>query len=231
MDSAAGAQAWNLIFDTLAHVYRIWNEQYRSILGLSAVAVFYALAGTNMDLLYNVALLAYLNWDFMAPNAYTAALCLSLLIGCISIMLVAIPSLKSRRSDKSIWQGPNQAYLIPCKTTHRRLFPKKHSFSYSYLTVGIPVDFKGSINGMIGVHDSPRETSGLRPLLPLAKLFSQSWYCIQASDHLQRDYNDLGLRGKLNHFLLSEVRRHLSQSWFVLKETRELIRHCTHMPI
>ncbi|KAL8910450.1 MAG: hypothetical protein Q9171_004244 [Xanthocarpia ochracea] len=32
--------------------------------------------------------------------------------------------------------------LFPSKTSHTRLFPKKHSFTYSYLLVGIPVGWR-----------------------------------------------------------------------------------------
>ncbi|KAI7779881.1 uncharacterized protein LA080_000204 [Diaporthe eres] len=78
---------------------------------------------------------------------------------CLGATLGVLLTFASRSSYESTWLGPGRPYLIPCKTTHRRLVPKPHSFAYSYLTVGIPVGFKGSVNGMIGVE----ENAGIDP--------------------------------------------------------------------
>jgi hypothetical protein len=47
---------------------------------------------------------------------------------------------------------PSKVMFFPGKTSHTRLFPKKYTFSYSYLLVGIPVGWKGSVGGMLAVH-------------------------------------------------------------------------------
>ena len=49
---------------------------------------------------------------------------------------------------KSTAEGPKPLFF-PSRTTHTRLFPKTHSFSYSYLLVGIPVGWQGSVGGML----------------------------------------------------------------------------------
>ncbi|KAK8207937.1 hypothetical protein M8818_004190 [Zalaria obscura] len=84
--------------------------------------------------------------------------------------------------------------LFPSRTTHTRLFPKKHSFSYSYFYVGIPVGWKGNIGSVLAadVH-----------LLP-SKRRSKAWFEVRAADHLERDGTELGLHGKLSKYLRKE---------------------------
>lgn len=174
-----------------------------SFLALSVVAAFYAVTGTKLDVVYNATLLAYFNWDALTSCIPTFIRYFPSLFICTGIMAVALYNFAPLTSHETTWQGPGQPYLIPCKTTHRRLFPKKHSFSYSYLTIGVPVDFRGSVNGMIGVDEDP--IPSFRGLVPFANLLSRSWYYVQSSDHLQRGQHGLCLRGKLSLFLLSEV--------------------------
>ncbi|KAI2618149.1 hypothetical protein GGR54DRAFT_606206 [Hypoxylon sp. NC1633] len=96
---------------------------------------------------------------------------------------------RSRKADPSTWDGPGRPLLFPCQTTHTRLFPKKHSFSYSYLLVGIPVDWKGVAGGMIS-NDAHHGVKG--------------WYNIDPADYLARGDGQLGLRGKLDAYLESQ---------------------------
>ena len=84
--------------------------------------------------------------------------------------------------------------LLPGRTNHARLFPKKHSFSYSYLYVGIPVGWKG------------RAGSGLSAdvdLLP-ADQRRYGWFHIDSADYLDKGAHTEGLQGKLRHFLHGE---------------------------
>lgn len=97
------------------------------------------------------------------------------------------------------WGGPAQPYLLPCKTTHSRTFPKKHSFGYSYLAVGVPVGSSGTFNRMLSVDDK-----SARPGKLLSMLFRGGWYNVNASDYLQRGDDDGGLRGKLDAYLKSQ---------------------------
>ena len=77
--------------------------------------------------------------------------------------------------------------LIPSRTTHFRLFPKKHAFSYSYLFVGIPVGVRGRVSNALSV-DSQQS----------------SWFNIRCEDYLTRGNGHLGLAEKLKRYLHSE---------------------------
>ena len=77
--------------------------------------------------------------------------------------------------------------LIPSRTTHSRLIPAKHAFSYSYLFVGIPVDFRGHVRNILSV-DSPRP----------------AWFSIDSSDYLNRGNSPAGLEWKLKRYLHSQ---------------------------
>ncbi|PTB38987.1 hypothetical protein M441DRAFT_145523 [Trichoderma asperellum CBS 433.97] len=94
---------------------------------------------------------------------------------------------------------PTGIYLIPSRVTHRRKRPKKHSFSYSYLTVGIPVGYRGSVDGMISVDE---------PDIPIAWPSGiwrmNNWFRVDARDYLERSSHELGLRGKLDNYLESQ---------------------------
>ncbi|KAK3051679.1 hypothetical protein LTR09_007335 [Extremus antarcticus] len=74
--------------------------------------------------------------------------------------------------------------LIASRTTHSRIFPKKHSFSYSYLYVGIPVDARGRVSQALSV-DSERP----------------SWFDVRSAEYLVRGSAHLGLAGKLKQYL------------------------------
>lgn len=89
--------------------------------------------------------------------------------------------------------------LFPCRTTHTRLFPKKHSFSYSYLCVGIPIGWQGSLNGFLSVDFGGHLTG---------KAYQEwwpSWFSIMSSDYLNRGSHAAGLKGKLDDYLESQV--------------------------
>ncbi|KAL3608377.1 hypothetical protein FPOAC2_03372 [Fusarium poae] len=94
--------------------------------------------------------------------------------------------------------GDPRPMLIPSRITHSRLFPKQHSFSYPYLTIGVPVDSTGNVNGMISV-----DTSSSSTWLP-GLLRPKVWFSIDAGDHFQRQSSPTGLRGKLDSYLESE---------------------------
>ena len=79
--------------------------------------------------------------------------------------------------------------LFPCRTTHTRLIPSKHSFSYSYLYVGVPILGTLSVNSIL----SADSASG-RPA---------TWFSVHAEDYLARGRHVHGLRGKLDDYLRS----------------------------
>ncbi len=101
---------------------------------------------------------------------------------------------------KSTVEGPKPLFF-PSRTTHTRLFPKTHSFSYSYLLVGIPVGWQGSVGGMLSADQGAYGTrSGFE-----GGSSSSTWYTIDAGDYLDRGHRQLGLDGKLRKFLQSQV--------------------------
>ncbi|KAI3397237.1 hypothetical protein diail_11116 [Diaporthe ilicicola] len=93
------------------------------------------------------------------------------------------------------WTGPGRVLLFPCKTTHSRFFPKKHSFAYSYLVVGIPVGWEGVSGGMVSLSSSEQSWfSRVR----------RGWFHIDPADYLHRGNRHLGLRGKLDVYLRTQ---------------------------
>lgn len=101
------------------------------------------------------------------------------------------------KTSTTKWTGPGKVLLFPCKTTHSRLFPKKHSFAYSYLVVGIPVGWEGVSGGLVSSSSMKRSWSSLS---------TTCRFRVDAADHLERGDAHLGLRGKLDAYLKSEVR-------------------------
>ncbi|KAL8393045.1 hypothetical protein RB595_003012 [Gaeumannomyces hyphopodioides] len=120
----------------------------------------------------------------------------------IAISAVGISGLSATRGGCPQKQsGPGKPMLFPSRTTHSRMFPKKHSFSYSYLVVGIPVGWSGACGGLISadLSYSPKWSSWLWPGSVVAK----GWYHVDAADYLERGNGHLGLRGKLDAYLAS----------------------------
>ncbi|CAK7206995.1 hypothetical protein SEUCBS139899_009803 [Sporothrix eucalyptigena] len=110
-------------------------------------------------------------------------------LAIVAVFFKAEPGQQYETSPESPWTGPGKPLLLPCITTHTRLFPKMHSFVYSYLVVGVPVGWTGACNGMISV-------AGARQ--------KKGWYHIDAEDYLERGNGHLGLRGKLDAHLVSQ---------------------------
>ena len=77
--------------------------------------------------------------------------------------------------------------LLPSRTSHSRTFPKRHTFSYSYLFVGVPVAVRGRISDALSV-DSQRK----------------AWFNVSSADHLSRGGAHLGLAGKLKRYLQTQ---------------------------
>ena len=90
--------------------------------------------------------------------------------------------------------------MFPSRTTHTRFFPKKHSFSYSYLLVGIPIGWRGVVNSFLSAdlqNECSLEDATSKP----------AWFQVNAADYLERGGSSLGLRGKLEKYLKSQVGR------------------------
>ncbi len=93
--------------------------------------------------------------------------------------------------------NPLRPLVFPCRTTHTRLFPKKHSFSYSYLYVGIPVGWRGSVGSFFSADLKTLSSKDHRP--------KQGWLSVESADYLNREDNVHGLQGKLDSYLRSQV--------------------------
>lgn len=93
--------------------------------------------------------------------------------------------------------NPLRPLVFPCRTTHTRLFPKKHSFSYSYLFVGVPVGWRGSISSFF--------SADLNSLSLKDHQQKQGWLSVESADYLDRGDNVHGLQGKLDSYLRSQV--------------------------
>lgn len=93
--------------------------------------------------------------------------------------------------------------IFPCRTSHTRMFPQKHSFSYSYLLVGIPIGFQGSSGSLLipGREEFLNESKETKYTPKKARL----WFRVEAADYLSRGNHTLGLEGKLHAYLRSQV--------------------------
>lgn len=85
------------------------------------------------------------------------------------------------------------ARIFPCRTTHARMFPKKHAFGYSYLQCGYPVVPQATTTEGINISDGKDRTIG------------RWWMHVKADDYLDRGNGDLGFYGKLKMYLRQHV--------------------------
>ena len=79
--------------------------------------------------------------------------------------------------------------IHPSRTTHTRMFPQKHSFSYSYLLVSVPVEFEGACGSLFST----------------GRVKSRTLFSVHASDHLERTSCASTLKQKLTEYLHSQV--------------------------
>ncbi|KAI4720385.1 hypothetical protein E4T48_03345 [Aureobasidium sp. EXF-10727] len=84
--------------------------------------------------------------------------------------------------------------LLPGRTTHSRMFPQKHSFAYSYFSVGVPVNFKGCAGSMLSTN---------LELLPPSQR-RKGWFDVNAADYLYRGGEERGLEARLRCYLRGE---------------------------
>ncbi|KIW61254.1 hypothetical protein PV05_01399 [Exophiala xenobiotica] len=138
-------------------------------------------------------ILSRLSW--LATNEYfacAAALCIARGVWCYTL------SFSAQTEDTGVDEevllshgfGPR---IFECLTTHTRLFPTKHSFSYSYLLVGVPIGWRGSASSILS-SDLSTEASRL----------GKKWFSINAEDYLERCQHSGGLQGKLQDFLKTQ---------------------------
>lgn len=91
-----------------------------------------------------------------------------------------------------------QPRLFPCLTTHTRLFPMKHSFSYSYLYAGVPVGWIGFVNSFLSADIA-------KPALQSQSIsMGKTWLSVEGCDYLQRTTSEATLLQKLHNYLNSQ---------------------------
>ena len=85
----------------------------------------------------------------------------------------------------------NIPLIIPGRISHARLFPKHHSFSYSYLMVGIPIHSPNRGNWVLSIDQRA--------------WWKRGWLRVEAADHLGRGCDKDGIHSKLRSYLESQV--------------------------
>lgn len=86
-----------------------------------------------------------------------------------------------------------KARIFPCRTAHARIFPKKHTFSYSYLQCGFPIVPDTTTAGGIDVSSGNDCELG------------SWWLRVKADDYLDRGNGKLGFYEKLKMYLRKHV--------------------------
>ena len=169
------------------------------LLPLGLVVILRCFFGAESVGVKKVLILRCLLWIYQSGlvpesrNVYF--LCLGVFLSFLSVSLFASAK-DCPPSEDSGRLHHLQPLIFPSRTTHTRLFPKKHGFSYSYLLVGIPVGWKGSIASMVSADVDVFED----------RQASESWFSVNAEDHLDRGQDKTGLIGKLCTYLESQVR-------------------------
>jgi hypothetical protein len=168
--------------------------------------------GSSLDICLLLSLSAFRRWRIIQDLAHTyinPTIVITTLAGLISLfiffqVLRYILSLTQTSSHYSEDDFPVKPMFFPCRTSHVRMFPKKHGFSYSYLLVGIPVGWRGSVSGMLSADPAREQTPWYIKLLSFAP--RGAWFTVNGDDYLGRGQVDGGLQGKLKKYLESEVR-------------------------
>ena len=124
------------------------------------------------------------------PEGYSIASASTMASISALIIFVCLnwPTKKRRRHSINGSEPPLKPMLFPCRTTHTRLLPQVHSFSYSYLYAGVPIGWKGSAGSLLSA-DYPE---------------GKTWFNVQSEDYLQRGVHPGGLAGKLKDYLRSQ---------------------------
>lgn len=112
----------------------------------------------------------------------------------VALRLITLFSSASRP-----WRDSAGSVFIPSRTTHTRFFPKKHSFAYSYLTVGVPVGLRSHVNGILSTDPPTSSIAGGWWTWLVSPV-----YKVDSAKYLARGTAKGGLRDKLDKFLIDE---------------------------
>lgn len=174
------------------------------------VSLFYAVNGSALDIYLAVLFTLVEAWPTVARTMGPLGRRTLSMLGAGGILTslvgleLGLRLLLSRTTDVSQDGSALRPLLFPSRTTHARLFPEKHSFSYSYLSVGIPVGWKGRSGGLIEsglARPSSRMLSSLlRALDPRS-----AWFRVDPQNYLSRSSGPTDLRDRLDEYLKSQV--------------------------
>lgn len=128
------------------------------------------------------------------------------LVSVTAVLYTAWQRLHQRRSRKQVGTqrhgiSIHTPQILRCNISHHRLFPKRHKFTYSYLSVGIPVRLPTS-NWLLSVDTT--------------KWWERGWLHVTAEDHLGRDGEGKSLSEHLDCYLREQVSISLLKSAFLL---------------
>ena len=183
------------------------------------------LDGAKHDLEWTALLAAWIYRKYLgnlATNTHAFLLRYPLcgFIGALLFFLLYFRIFRTNRESRNGTAIPNGNYgnlrplVIPSRTSHTRLFPEKHSFSYSYLLVGIPIGWRGSSGSLLSADLNSIENDGLRP--------RKGWFSVEAADYLHRGYDVHGLSGKLRTYLKTQVPKDCGRSQDMAKLKRRM---------
>jgi hypothetical protein len=183
----------------------IFSLRTFGLLPLASILAF----GHTPDILLLLSFTAIKKWDTIQTLASSLYVNSSILITTLSIVSTVFVCFQLYRYLNTLQQTstpcrfPVKPMLFPCETAHQRLFPKRHAFAYSYLLVGIPVAWRGSVGGMISSDTEKKATSWMSRLFSLKP--QGAWYTVNGDDYLERGHVEGGLEEKLHRYLKSQV--------------------------
>jgi Protein of unknown function (DUF1365) len=113
-------------------------------------------------------------------------------LGMFLVCQYLLPDRNVDRNEQAGEHGAARAHPLihPARTTHTRMFPQRHSFSYSYLQMSVPIGFEGKCGSLVSV----------------GEVSSRGWFHVRASDYLERTSAALTLEAKLREYLRSQVK-------------------------
>lgn len=177
---------------------------------LLSLAAIWVLGNTLERVVFSIFFVTR-NWHVITRyvTAYLdpATLCNTLKYSLSALALIQVIRFVRGLSAEStaVEDGLPKPMLFPCRTSHTRLFPKKNTFSYSYLLAGVPLGWKGSSGGMLSADLPKKNTAWYWKLLSITPDASSTWYSIDADDYMEPGHVELGLDGKLWRYLATQV--------------------------
>ena len=187
---------------------------FHAILG--CIRIFYDFSGLRNDFKYSLAILI---WFWVQELYFSNSLgswSICMIFAASSTIVFAsygiarllngnesLPRSQGIKSSEANSSCNLKPLIFPCRTKHTRTFPKKHSFSYSYLFVGIPIGWQHSCQSFLATSLPSSNAQGAKLLPKLGG--SKAWFTVEAEDYLDRGSHPLGLAGKLNVYLKSQV--------------------------